>query len=66
MTSGLGQHQWKDILHSEMEKTWKDCTVIGWQVEGVCFGVSEVLGKIKVIVLLIDYEILELEGVNGV
>lgn len=66
MASGLGQHQLKEILLSEMKKRWKDCTVIGWHVEGVCFGVWEVLGQIKVIVLLTNYEILQLEGAGRV
>lgn len=36
---------------------------VGWQVGGVCFGVWEVLRQFEAIVLLTDYEILELEGV---
>lgn len=39
---------------------------VGWQVRSVCFGVWEVLRQIKAIVLLTDYEILDLEGVRGV
>lgn len=39
---------------------------VEWQVGGVCFGVWEVLKQFKAIVLLTDYEILELEGVCGV
>lgn len=28
MTSGLGQHNWREILVSETERRWKDCTVL--------------------------------------
>lgn len=66
MTAGLGQHNWKEILLSEMERRVEGPYCVGWQVGGVCFGVWEVLRQFKAIVLLTDYEILELEGVCGV
>lgn len=58
MTSGLGQHHWKGILLSEMERRWKDHVEVGWQAGGVCSGILEVLGKIRIIALLANYEIL--------
>lgn len=67
MTSGLGQHYWKEILLSVMERRWKNHVVeVGWRAGGVCSGILEVLGKIRIIALLANYEILELGTVGGV